>query len=107
MIMDTLGALALATEPPNNELMKHAPVGRDAAFITKTMFRNVIGQSMYQLIVLMLLQFRGEQLLQLSGRNATKTLNTFIFNTFVFCQVCIQALYSNLAVRVANLKHLA
>uniref|UniRef100_A0A803MJG1 Uncharacterized protein n=1 Tax=Chenopodium quinoa TaxID=63459 RepID=A0A803MJG1_CHEQI len=27
MIMDTLGALALATEPPNNELMKRPPVG--------------------------------------------------------------------------------
>lgn len=28
LIMDTLGALALATEPPTNQLMRRAPVGR-------------------------------------------------------------------------------
>jgi len=35
LIMDTLGALALATEPPTDELMKHPPVGRHSAFITE------------------------------------------------------------------------
>ncbi|KAK9741969.1 hypothetical protein RND81_03G140300 [Saponaria officinalis] len=87
MIMDTLGALALATEPPSDELMKRPPVGRDAHFITKIMWRNIIGHSIYQLAVLGLLQFDGKRLLNLTGSNATKTLNTFIFNTFVFCQV--------------------
>ena len=28
MIMDTLGALALATEPPNDDMMKRPPVRR-------------------------------------------------------------------------------
>jgi len=28
LIMDTLGALALATEPPTNHLMERPPVGR-------------------------------------------------------------------------------
>ncbi|KNA07320.1 hypothetical protein SOVF_172280 [Spinacia oleracea] len=87
MIMDTLGALALATEPPNDELMKRPPVGRDAYFITNIMWRNIIGHSIYQLAALGVLQFNGKQLLNLIGPNATKTLNTFIFNTFVFCQV--------------------
>ncbi|KAF0897182.1 hypothetical protein E2562_034230 [Oryza meyeriana var. granulata] len=35
MIMDTLGALALATEPPNDEMMKRPPVKRGECFITK------------------------------------------------------------------------
>ncbi|KAL2898342.1 putative calcium-transporting ATPase 11 plasma membrane-type [Bienertia sinuspersici] len=87
MIMDTLGALALATEPPNDELMKRPPVGRDAHFVTSTMWRNIIGHSIYQLAVLGFLQFDGKQFLNLTGPNATETLNTFIFNTFVFCQV--------------------
>lgn len=30
--MDTLGALALATEPPTDELMKRQPVGRRLEF---------------------------------------------------------------------------
>ncbi|KAK4841559.1 hypothetical protein QYF36_006450 [Acer negundo] len=37
--------------------------------------------------VLGVLQFCGKQILKLSGENATAILNTFIFNTFVFCQV--------------------
>lgn len=87
--MDTLGALALATEPPNDELMKRPPVGRGVNFITKVMWRNIIGQSVYQLIVLGVLEFEGENLLGLSGSDASDVLNTFIFNTFVFCQVLL------------------
>ncbi|KAF5737674.1 putative calcium-transporting ATPase 11 plasma membrane-type [Tripterygium wilfordii] len=87
MIMDTLGALALATEPPNEGLMKRPPVGRGTSFITNTMWRNIIGQSIYQLAVLGVLNFGGKHLLGLSGTDATKVLNTLIFNSFVFCQV--------------------
>lgn len=87
MIMDTLGALALATEPPNNELMKRPPVPRGASFITKAMWRNIIGQSIYQLAVLAVLNFAGKKLLGLTGSDGTKVLNTLIFNAFVFCQV--------------------
>ncbi|XP_054803998.1 calcium-transporting ATPase 4, plasma membrane-type-like isoform X2 [Prosopis cineraria] len=87
LIMDTLGALALATEPPNDELMKRPPVGRGASFITKAMWRNIMGQSIYQLIVLAILTFDGKNLLRLNGPDATRVLNTLIFNSFVFCQV--------------------
>ncbi|XP_040863246.1 calcium-transporting ATPase 4, plasma membrane-type isoform X3 [Glycine max] len=88
MIMDTLGALALATEPPHDGLMKMPPVGRNAKIITRVMWRNIIGQSIYQIIVLLVLKFRGKQILKLNGPDdATLLLNTVIFNTFVFCQV--------------------
>ncbi|XP_022745023.1 putative calcium-transporting ATPase 11, plasma membrane-type [Durio zibethinus] len=87
MIMDTLGALALATEPPNDALMKRPPVPRVANFITKPIWRNIIGQSIYQLIVLGVLNFDGKQLLRLTGSDATSVLNTVIFNSFVFCQL--------------------
>lgn len=87
MIMDTLGALALATEPPNDGLMQRPPVGRNVNFITKVMWRNIIGQSIYQLIVLGILNFDGKRLFQLNGSDSSSVLNTLIFNTFVFCQV--------------------
>ncbi|CAK7339346.1 unnamed protein product [Dovyalis caffra] len=87
LIMDTLGALALATEPPHDGMMKRPPIGRNVSIITKTMWRNIIGQSIYQIIALAILQFDGKHLLKLSGSDATKVLNTFIFNTFVLCQV--------------------
>ena len=89
LIMDTLGALALATEPPTDKLMKRPPIGRNVNFITAIMWRNIIGQSIYQIVVLLLLKFRGKELLNLSGPDSTRVVNTVIFNAFVFCQVVI------------------
>ncbi|CAN4083016.1 unnamed protein product [Withania somnifera] len=87
MIMDTLGALALATEPPHDELMNRAPVGRSGNFISNIMWRNILGQSVYQFLVIWFLQSSGMDLFRLNGPDATLTLNTIIFNTFVFCQL--------------------
>ncbi|GMN53695.1 hypothetical protein TIFTF001_022822 [Ficus carica] len=87
LIMDTLGALALATEPPNEGLMKRPPIGRNVHFITRIMWRNIIGQSIYQISVLLVLKFYGKQLLNLTGPDSTSVLNTVIFNSFVFCQI--------------------
>ena len=52
MIMDTLGALALATEPPKDDLMERTPVGRKGNFISNVMWRNILGQSFYQFLVI-------------------------------------------------------
>ncbi|KAG6724860.1 hypothetical protein I3842_02G003100 [Carya illinoinensis] len=87
MIMDTLGALALATEPPNDDLMKRSPVGRKGNFISNVMWRNILGQSIFQLLVIWLLQTKGKAIFHLEGPDSDLILNTLIFNTFVFCQV--------------------
>ncbi|CAL5347263.1 unnamed protein product [Camellia sinensis] len=83
LIMDTLGALALATEKPTKELMTKPPVGRTEPLITNIMWRNLLAQALYQIAVLLALQFRGESIL---GVNQSVN-NTLIFNTFVLCQV--------------------
>ncbi|KAL6622532.1 hypothetical protein ACP70R_032411 [Stipagrostis hirtigluma subsp. patula] len=87
MIMDTLGALALATEPPNDDLMKREPVGRTGKFITNVMWRNILGQSFYQFFVMWYLQTQGKKLFGLEDSDTDIVLNTIIFNSFVFCQV--------------------
>ncbi|XP_020593782.1 calcium-transporting ATPase 8, plasma membrane-type-like [Phalaenopsis equestris] len=90
LIMDTLGALALATEPPTDHLMKRPPVGRREPLITNIMWRNLIVQALYQITILLVLNFGGRSLLGLSDETrerADKMKNTFIFNTFVFCQI--------------------
>ncbi|KAL4596647.1 hypothetical protein ACB092_12G178200 [Castanea dentata] len=83
LIMDTLGALALATEKPTNDLMSKPPVGRSEPLITKIMWRNLIAQAMYQVTTLLVLQFKGKFIF---GVNEN-VKNTLIFNTFVLCQV--------------------
>ncbi|KAL2335344.1 hypothetical protein Fmac_016557 [Flemingia macrophylla] len=83
LIMDTLGALALATEKPTMELMDKPPVGRTKPLITNVMWRNLLAQALYQIAVLLTLQFKGESIFGVtSGVN-----DTLIFNTFVLCQV--------------------
>jgi len=49
LIMDSLGALALATENPNPELLLEKPHGRDEALISRNMWLHIIGQGIYQL----------------------------------------------------------
>ncbi|AQK45934.1 calcium-transporting ATPase 5, plasma membrane-type isoform X2 [Zea mays] len=90
LIMDTLGALALATEPPTNHLMERPPVGRREPLVTNIMWRNLIIMATFQVSVLLSLNFKGISLLQLKNddpAHADKVKNTFIFNTFVLCQV--------------------
>ncbi|KAL7263411.1 hypothetical protein ACSBR1_001555 [Camellia fascicularis] len=90
LIMDTLGALALATEPPTDHLMDRPPVGRREPLITNIMWRNLLIQALYQVTVLLILNFQGRSILNLKHYNidhATKVKNTLIFNAFVFCQI--------------------
>lgn len=58
--MDTLGSLALATEPPSEELLNRKPHSRDEYIISKTMFKHIGGQAIFQFIVLMILMFAGD-----------------------------------------------
>ena len=60
LIMDTLASLALATEDPDENLLKRGPHSRDEYIISKTMLKHIIGQSIYQLIIMMILVFAGE-----------------------------------------------
>ncbi|MFQ6632499.1 hypothetical protein Gotur_008506 [Gossypium turneri] len=83
LIMDTLGALALATERPTKELMEKPPVGRTEPLITNIMWRNLLAQALYQIAVLLTLQFSGESIFGVTE----KVNDTLIFNIFVFCQV--------------------
>ncbi|XP_030519911.2 putative calcium-transporting ATPase 13, plasma membrane-type [Rhodamnia argentea] len=83
LIMDTLGALALATERPTRELMEKSPVGRTEPLITNVMWRNLAAQATYQMVVLLTLQFEGESIFGVD--EAVK--QTLMFNAFVLCQV--------------------
>lgn len=59
LIMDTLAALALATEPPTNDLLKRKPYSRFEGLITENMWRNVVSQGILQVIILGTILFKG------------------------------------------------
>ncbi|KAF7849172.1 hypothetical protein BT93_L1159 [Corymbia citriodora subsp. variegata] len=83
LIMDVLGTLGLAAEWPTRELMKKPPIGRTDPLITNVMWKNLLAQAMYQIAILLTLQFKGEAILGVD--EAVK--RTLIFNAFVLCQV--------------------
>jgi len=59
LIMDTMGALALATEPPPDSILKRKPYSKHNAIVTECMWRNVFGHGIYQITVLCILIFGG------------------------------------------------
>lgn len=89
LIMDTLASLCLATELPTAALLLRKPYSRTKPLISRTMAKNIIGQSVYQLTVIFALLFVGDDLLDVpSGGNAyedgIKTPHfTIVFNSFV------------------------
>ncbi|KAF3529569.1 hypothetical protein DY000_02038392, partial [Brassica cretica] len=116
LLIDTFGALALASEPPIDNLMRRPPVRKGGAKRTawfcsaptyvnflNCMERNESKKFLismpiyklhllvaYQVSALLFLNFRGESILKLENKSldhAYKVKNTLVFNSFVFCQV--------------------
>lgn len=88
LIMDTLAALALATDSPTRSLLDRKPERRDAAFISIPMWKMIIGQAIFQLIIVFLLLFTGpDTLFSWLGSDLEERWNTTIFNTFVWLQI--------------------
>lgn len=64
LIMDCLASLALATETPNKELLlSRKPQSRRDSIVSKKMFKHVVGHSIVQLTVVLLIVFVGDSFL--------------------------------------------
>ena len=55
LIMDSLGSLALATEPPYEELLQREPTRRKESIINGRMWKHIVMQSLFQIIILLIL----------------------------------------------------
>ncbi|KAG0314205.1 hypothetical protein BGZ97_009533 [Linnemannia gamsii] len=113
LIMDTLAALALATDAPTMDLLDRQPDARTAPLISFTMWKMILGQSVLQLVIVFVLEYAGmsilnyneipsivtEKIAASTDPNAQKNitaaylgfkkqeLSTMVFNTFVFLQI--------------------
>ena len=63
LIMDTLAALALATEPPTEHLLHRKPNSKTEYIVNPLMMKHIICQSVVQCAVLFVLVFKGEDFL--------------------------------------------
>ncbi len=48
LIMDTMGALALATEAPSPELLNEKPHGHEEPLVNKRMWKHIVIQGVFQ-----------------------------------------------------------
>ena len=94
LIMDTMAALALATDPPTRTILNRKPDPKSAPLFSVTMWKMIIGQAIYQLTVTLVLYFAGKGMLGYDATKGThqhmkehKELQTLVFNTFVWMQI--------------------
>ncbi|KAJ5200425.1 ATPase P-type K/Mg/Cd/Cu/Zn/Na/Ca/Na/H-transporter [Penicillium cf. griseofulvum] len=87
LFQDTLAALALATDPPPRRILDRKPESRSTPLITPTMWKMIIGQSVYQMIVTLVLYFAGSSIFSYHSSLQTSQLQTAVFNTYVWMQI--------------------
>ncbi|TVY39448.1 Calcium-transporting ATPase [Lachnellula occidentalis] len=87
LIMDTMAALALATDPPTESILDRKPDPKSAPLITITMWKMIIGEALYQLAITFLLYFGSEKILSYTSERELDSVNTLVFNTFVWMQI--------------------
>ena len=87
LIMDTLAALALATDPPQDSVLDRKPEPRGTGIISVTMWKMIIGQAIYQLVITLLIYYGSPSILSYDDNIEKAQLNTLVFNTFVWMQI--------------------
>ncbi|KAJ6231027.1 cation transporting atpase [Anaeramoeba flamelloides] len=89
LIMDTMAALALGTEPPTRKLLDREPYHKRESLLSNIMIRNLVGQGVYQLIVLLVILYAGSKIwgYDIDIEDEKIHLYTILFNAFVMCQV--------------------
>lgn len=86
LFQDTLAALALATDPPSRKVLDRKPEPRSSPLITIPMWKMIIGQSIYQLAVTLVLHFAGSSIFSYTPDDKDG-LQTAVFNTYVWMQI--------------------
>ena len=88
IIMDTFAALALATDPASEKLLDRKPEKKHAPLFSVEMYKMILLQSAYQIIVILVFHFRGLQILGLDSTTENDDIvQTLVFNAFVFAQI--------------------
>jgi Ca2+-transporting ATPase len=88
LIMDTLAALALATDPPTFELLSRQPEPRTAPLISFKMWKMIIFQAIFQVVVCLILLYIGPFIFNEPRENKERpVMATMVFNAFVWLQI--------------------
>ncbi|KAI9293093.1 calcium-translocating P-type ATPase, partial [Neoconidiobolus thromboides FSU 785] len=90
LIMDTLAALALATDPPTPEVLNRPPDSQKASLVNVHMWKMILGQALFQVAIIFAVLYGGTSFFtpQKDDDDVEKeVLETVVFNAFVFLQI--------------------
>ncbi|MCO5606277.1 hypothetical protein L7F22_060464 [Adiantum nelumboides] len=87
LIVVEMGVVALAQEPPNHNILGKSPVKISEPLLSNIMWRNLLLQVFYQVLMLLYVQYRGTHRLRLKGAEANNVIQTILFTMYVFCQL--------------------
>lgn len=96
LIMDTLGALALASDDPESDILDHPPHARTASLLSFNMRMYILMQMTYQVIATLVILLAGDTLVPIdmsfhseadNKGHPTKRVKTMVFSVFVLCQI--------------------
>jgi len=93
LIMDSAAAIALASEPPTDQLLERPPVNRNDSIVTARMLLNIVGMAIYEVGLTCWLLWDYEWIPDLQANaddpvtGAKSRHYTMLFNTFVLLQV--------------------
>ena len=93
LAMDTMAALALATESPTPKLLDRLPYSKTESLISQTIIRNIIVQTLCHVIILLPIVYNGHRMFNIPigsmlGVGHTPTVHyTLVFNVFVALQI--------------------
>ena len=84
LIMDSLGSLALATEPPYEELLQREPTRRNESMINGRMWKHIVLQSLIQIIILVIFYLIAPEFIKETNltRLAENRIIAFCYNKY-------------------------
>ena len=93
LVMDTMAALALATEAPTPKLLDRLPYSKTESLISNIIVRNLLIQLIFHLVILLSIVFWGHRLFNIPigsnlGQGSDPEIQfTMVFNVFVFMEM--------------------
>ena len=89
LIMDTFAAIALSTEPPLPQVIKGRPFKGKTSILSKTVFRQIYGISIWITIVMLIIMLFGRSIAGLKDDEDknNELVKTYIYHCFVFMNI--------------------
>ncbi len=111
LVMDTLAALSLATEPPRNNEIQGKPTKIHHNIMTPVMWRTILAMAIYQFVVMIVMIFATPAMFGMPNSilfvspitsGDRRVYNTIVLNTFMFMTIFNQFSCRKLGIREFN-----